>query len=263
MSSIKKNLYSKKKTTFFEQQMHSINKIRRKKHQMTAEEINFILDRHFLTLELMKYNLFGEDFENYGNIELNGQTYYPYKLNLDYLVNQQNDDIKYDYDIDFDLLNSLKKADDANKINLRKMSIKRQMTLTKYKNLIKNKSMENIRNDNKAKNSNKLELPDLFNHNNYHNHHAKIKLANNYMKAILLKNFPEPLNSLNRKDFIMTKTSYLNRHGKAFNLNKKLEYLENKVKSIDNKIKNDIIINKEKTPQFKFRYRYVESKFRV
>ena len=184
---------------------------------------------------------------------------------MDYLAKQQNDDIKYDYDIDFDLLNSLKKADDANKINLRKMSIKRQMTLTKYKNLIKNKSMENIRNDNKNKNSNKLKLPDLFNHNHYHyhNHHAKIKLANNYMKAILLKNFQEPLTSLNSKDFIMTKTSYLNRHGKAFKLNKKLDNLEHKVKAIENEIKNHIIINKEKTPQFKFRYRYVESKFKL
>lgn len=264
MSLTKKNKRHKNKGAFFEQQIRLINKIRRKKKQMTAEDINSILERHFLTLELIKFNLFGEDFENYGNIVINGETYYPYKLNLDYLANQQSDEIKNDLDIDVDILNSLKKADDINKINLKNLSIKKNITSTKYKNLLKTKSMENFRiNDNKAQINNKLKLPEIFKNKKNQNNHVKLNLANNYMKSILLQKFQEPLNSLNTKDFISTKSSFLNRHGKALKLNNKLNKLERNIKTIDNEIKNDIIINKEKTPQFQFRYRYVESKFKI
>ena len=264
MSLNKKNKNSKNKTTFFEQQMGLINKIRYKTNQMTAENINLILDRHFSTLELIKFKLFGEDFENYGNIEINGQTYYPFKLNLDYLAQQQSDDMKLDYNADIDILNSLKKADDINRINLKKMTIRKEYTSTHYQKMFKNKSVENFRiTNNKNEIKDKLKLPDIFGHNQRFKRHEKLNFANNYMKMILLKNFQEPLNSLNSKDFINIKTSFLKRHGKAMKLNKKLNDLEHKFKTIDNKIKNSMLINKEKTPQFQYRYRYVESKFRV
>jgi hypothetical protein len=268
MSLKKKKIRSKHKTTFFDQQMRSINKIRRKKNQMTAENINLILDRHFLTLELIKFNLFGEDFENYGNIVINGQTYYPYKLNLDYLAKQESDNMKLDLNIDVDILNSLKKADDINELNLKNFSKRKSITTTKYSKLTKNKSMEDIRfNKNKKEldTNNKLKLPNIFNCNytNKLQHHGKLNLADNYMKLILLKNMRQPIDSLNSKEFMMRKTSYLKRHGGANKLNKKLNALENKYKTIDNEIKNDILINKEKTPQFQYRYKYVESKFKV
>ena len=256
MNSKKKTRHLKKKSIFFEHQLNSINKIRRQKNNMTAENINSILDRHFLTLELIKFNLFGEDFENYGNIEINGQTYYPYKLNLDYLANQQSDDIKQDFNIDFDILNSLKNADDLTKINL-KQSQSKNITTTKYNKMLRNKSMGDISDFNKINTNNQFKLPKIK------NHHAKLKLASNYMKYILLKKFPDPKNCLTSKGFISSKTDYLKRHGTAIELNKKLNRLENKVKSIDNEIENDIITNKEKVPQFQFRYRYIESKFKV
>ena len=268
MSSKKKNTHSKHKTTFFDQQMRSINKIRRKKNQMTAENINLILDRHFLTLELIKFNLFGEDFENYGNIEINGQTYYPYKLNLDYLAKQESDNMKLDRNIDVDILNSLKKADDINELNLKNLSKRKSISTTKYSKMLKNKSMEDIglsKNKQESNKNNKLKLPSIFNYNytNKINHHGKLNLADNYMKLILLKNMRQPIDSLNSKEFIMRKTSYLKRHRGANKINKKLNVLANKYKTIDNEIKNDILINKEKTPQFQYRYRYVESKFKV
>jgi hypothetical protein len=227
--------------------MRSINKIRRKKNQMTAENINLILDRHFLTLELIKFNLFGEDFENYGNIVINGQTYYPYKLNLDYLAKQESDNMKLDLNIDVDILNSLKKADDINELNLKNFSKRKSITTTKYSKLTKNKSMEDIRfNKNKKEldTNNKLKLPNIFNCNytNKLQHHGKLNLADNYMKLILLKNFPEPLSSINTKDFILRKHSYMKRHGGANKLKQKLNSLENKYKNIENGIKNDLLM---------------------
>ena len=200
---------------------------------MTAENINLILDRHFLTLELIKFNLFGEDFENYGNIVINGQTYYPYKLNLDYLAKQESDNMKLDLNIDVDILNSLKKADDINELNLKNFSKRKSITTTKYSKLTKNKSMEDIRfNKNKKEldTNNKLKLPNIFNCNytNKLQHHGKLNLADNYMKLILLKNMRQPIDSLNSKEFMMRKTSYLKRHGGANKLNKKLNALENK-----------------------------------
>ena len=83
------------------------------------------------------------------------------------------------------------------------------------------------------------------------------------MKFILLKNFNEPLTSLNSKDFIMRKSMYIKRHSGAKKLSKKLNVLGNRLKNIDNAIKNEDLINKEKIPQFQYRYKYVESKFRV
>ena len=186
MNSKKKTRHLKKKSIFFEHQLNSINKIRRQKNNMTAENINSILDRHFLTLELIKFNLFGEDFENYGNIEINGQTYYPYKLNLDYLANQQSDDIKQDFNIDFDILNSLKNADDLTKINL-KQSQSKNITTTKYNKMLRNKSMGDISDFNKINTNNQFKLPKIK------NHHAKLKLASNYMKYILLKSLISPI----------------------------------------------------------------------
>ena len=256
MNSKKKTRHLKKKSIFFEHQLNSINKIRRQKNNMTAENINSILDRHFLTLELIKFNLFGEDFENYGNIEINGQTYYPYKLNLDYLANQQSDDIKQDFNIDFDILNSLKNADDLTKINL-KQSQSKNITTTKYNKMLRNKSMGDISDFNKINTNNQFKLPKIK------NHHAKLKLAGNYIKYILFKKFYDPKNSLTSKGFISSKIYYLKRNGTAIELKKKLNRLENKVKTIDNEIENDIITNKEKVPQFQFRYRYIESKFKV
>ena len=260
----KKNIRLKTKMLLFHKPMQSINQLRNSKNQITAENINSILDRHFSTLELIKFNLFGEDFENYGNIVINGETYYPYKLNLGYLT-QQSDDIKSDLYIDSDILNSLKKADELSNINFKKMSSGKYMS----RKFSKNQSMENIRtlstNKNKKEindNDNKLKLPNIYK-NYFKNHHPRFNFASDYMKLILLKNLQTPINSLNSKEFILRKDSYLKRHGGASKLNKKLDNLNNKYKAIDNEIHNDMLINKEKYPQFQYRYRYVESKFKI
>ena len=260
--SLKKRNQNKRKTTFLEQQIRSIDQIRRKKIRMTAEDINLILEKHFTTLELIKFNLFGEDFENYGKIEINGQIYYPYKLSLDYLAKQQSDDAKLDFNINVDILNSLKKADDINKINLInfKRSSQKKMTTSRHNQMLRNKSMEDIKINkfNKPVNNNKV-LPKK----SYHNPHAKLNFVDNYMKYILLKKFNDPISNLNNKDVLLRKTSYLKRHNQWRKLNNKLNLLENKFKNIDNQIKNDMIINKDKNPQFQFRYKYVESKFKI
>ena len=83
------------------------------------------------------------------------------------------------------------------------------------------------------------------------------------MKLILLKNLQTPIDILNSKEFILRKNSYLKRHVGASKLNKKLDNLNKKYKAIDNEINNDLLMNKEKVPQFQFRYRYVESKFKI
>ena len=267
MSLKKKTSNPRKKLPLLEHQIKTNNNIHQKNGGMTAENINQILDRYFLALELIKFNLFGEDFENYGNLEINGQTYYPNKLDLDYLAQQQSDEAKRDLDIDVDILNSLKKADDITKINIRNISkinsTKNNITTSKYKKMFKSKSMENINlniKEQKPADKFKLKLPKIFkNKKPFHN----IALADNYMKLILLKNFDEPLTSLNSKDFIMRKSMYIKRHLGAKKLNKKLNALENRLKNIGNVIKNEEIINKEKIPQFQYRYKYVESKFRV
>ena len=121
-----------------------------KNQKVNAENINLILDKHFMKLELIKFNLFGEDFENYGNIVLNGQTYYPYKLNLDYLANQSNDIAERDSNVNLDILKSLQKAEkiENNKEYMQKnRSIKethKKFLNTHYKKMFKNKSCENI-----------------------------------------------------------------------------------------------------------------------
>lgn len=262
MSLKKKRILPKRKANYFYQRLRSVDEICSKKNQITAENINLILDRHFLTLELIKFNLFGEDFENYGNIVINGETYYPYKLNLDYLAKQQSDEIKRDLNIDVDILNSLKKADEINLLNLRKLSLNsiKNITTARYSKMLRRKSVENIRLkkfDNLM--SKDLPLPKIKNVNQ----HQRINFADNYMKLILLKNFPDPLSSINTKDFILRKHSYMKRHGGANKLKQKLNSLENKYKNIENGIKNDLLINKEKAPQLQFRYKYVESKFQV
>ena len=133
--------------------------------------------------------------------------------------------------------------------------------------LSKNLSAENIitfgANKNKKEiNDNKLKLPNIYKFN-FKFHRPKLNFASDYMKLILLKNLQTPIDILNSKEFILRKNSYLKRHGGASKLNKKLDKLETKYKAIDNEINNDLLMNKEKVPQFQFRYRYVESKFKI
>ena len=119
--------------------------------KVNAENINLILDKHFMKLELIKFNLFGEDFENYGNIVLNGQTYYPYKLNLDYLANQSNDIAERDSNVNLDILKSLQKAEkiENNKEYIQKNRVikeaNKKFLNTNYKRMFKNKSCQNKR----------------------------------------------------------------------------------------------------------------------
>ena len=263
MSLKKKKVVSRTKNYFFEQKMRAMKKILDKKSKLTAENINLILEHHFLTLELLKFNLFGEDFENYGNIVINGETYYPHKLSLDYLAKQETDEIK-NLNIDFDILNSLKKADDINILNSRKLPINifKNFATSKHNKISRNKSMTNIKTNKYSNLMHKdLSLPKIKIKNI--NHHMKLNLASNYTKVILLKNFPEPISSINSKNFLLTKNSYMKRYGEANKLKEKLNFLENRYKNIETGIKNDLLINKEKTPQLQFRYKYVESKFKI
>jgi len=56
-----------------------------------SEAMYNLFDSYFLQLDLLKYKLFGDDFENYGDIIIKGQHHSPRKINLDFLVNHLTD----------------------------------------------------------------------------------------------------------------------------------------------------------------------------
>ena len=222
-----------------------------KNQKVNAENINQILDKHFMKLELIKFNLFGEDFENYGNIVLNGQTYYPYKLNLDYLANQSNDIAERDSNVNLDIIKSLQKAEkiENNKEYMKKNrnigETNKRFVNTNYKKMFKNKSCENI----KSKN---IKLPKIKNN---------IKVTRTNLKYFLERNYFEPNTIENKNNFIMKKKIFLDRYKNAQIITNKLNNLESNIKNIEKGIINDYKINEVKIPQFKYRYKYLESKF--
>lgn len=55
------------------------------------ESIYQLFDYYYLQLDLTKYKLFGEDFDNYGNIIIRGKEFSPYKMNLDCLEKHLSD----------------------------------------------------------------------------------------------------------------------------------------------------------------------------
>ena len=56
-----------------------------------SESMYNLFDSYFLQLDLLKYKLFGEDFENYGDLVIKGVHHSPRKINLDFLVNHLTD----------------------------------------------------------------------------------------------------------------------------------------------------------------------------
>ena len=242
----KKNFLKDNKTSLFDEAMNEFSKNKSKKNPITAENINLILDRHFMKLELIKFNLFGEDFENYGNLVINGQTYYPYKLNLDYLANQSKDIAQQDLNINMEILNSLKKAEIPKLlIKYRKNKSKKEKDKkigfnTNYKKMFRNKSCESI----KSNKIDEFKLPKKKN---------KLNFTRNNMKFFLQQNFFETRTSKNKKNFEMKKKNFLKRHGEAQGIKRKLNVLEKTMKNIDNEIINDCRINEIKIPQFQYR----------
>ena len=258
MSCKKRSTYllEQKKISLFDEAMNEFCKNKNRKNPINAENINLILDRHFMKLELIKFNLFGEDFENYGNLVYNGQTYYPYKLNLDYLANQSKDIAQQDLNINMEILNSLKKAENSeNRKKIKNKSIRernKKFGNTYIKKLFKNKSCKNINN----KNAN-MKLPIIKNNLN------NLNITRSNMRFFLQKNCFETLTSQNKRNFEMKKNNFLKRHREAQGHKRKLNNLENKIKNIDNKIINDCQVNESKIPQFQYRYKYLESKFNI
>ncbi len=258
MSTKKKKNNHENKTSLFDEAMNEFSKVKNRKNPINAENINLILDRHFMKLELIKFNLFGEDFENYGNIVINGQTYYPHKLNLDYLANQSKDIAQKDLNINMEILNSLKKAEmPSNLEQSRNKSIKKRAKKfglnTYYKKMFKNKSCENIISNNKNKKES-IKLPKIKNN---------LNITRTNMKFFLEKNFFETLTKENKKNYEMKRNNFLKRHWKTQGLKMKLKSLEKNSKIIDNEIINDCLINESKIPQFQYRYKYLESKFNI
>jgi hypothetical protein len=255
----KKNYFVEQKYTLFDEAMNEFSKNKNKKNPINAENINQILDRHFMKLDLIKFNLFGEDFENYGNLVINGQTYYPCKLNLDYLANQSKDIAQEDLNVNMEILDSLKKAEIPKLDNNRNCSsMKNRKTTSEkskllYRNIpkiiLKNKSCENIESKNGI-----IKLPKLKKKNNIRSPNKKFFLQNNFYQT---------MTSQNRKNFINKRKYFIKRHGDAQGLKKKLDVIERSIKNIDKEIVNNGLINEEKIPQFQYRYKYLESKFNV
>lgn len=248
----KNNLINQK--NLFDEAMNEINKNKGQKNIVNAENINRILDKHFMKLELIKFNMFGEDFENYGNIVVEGQTYYPHKLNLDYLVNQINDMAQEDSNVNLEILNSLKNAEKAKnnneimKRNTSMIEIPKKFGLnTNYKKIFKNRSCENM--DPKGKT---MKLPRIQN---------KLNITSTNFKFFLQRNCFETNTRQNRRNFLMKKNNFLKRYGEAKKITKKLNKLEHSMKNIENQIINDCKTNEEKIPQFRYRYKYLQSKF--
>lgn len=251
----KKNFFVEQKASLFDEAMNEFSKNKNKKNPINAENINQILDRHFMKLELIKFNLFGEDFENYGNLVINGQTYYPYKLNLDYLANQSKDIAQQDLNVNMEILNSLKKAENLKNNNTDKIRNKtknektKKILSTNYKKMFKNKSCENIDTKNAT-----MKLPKIKN---------KFNVTSTNMRLFLQRNYFQTMTSQNRKNFEMKKNNFLKRHGEAQGIKKKLNVLEKTIKNIDKEIVDAYLINEAKIPQFQFRYKYLQSKFNI
>ena len=247
-------ILEQKKISLFDQAMNEFSKNKNRKNPINAENINLILDRHFMKLELIKFNLFGEDFENYGNIVFNGQTYYPYKLNLDYLANQSKNIAQEDLNINMEILNSLKKAENPknSKSKSKRKGKKETQKIginTNYKNMFRNRSCEHIYGKNKN-----IKLPKIKN---------SFNITRSNVKFFLQKDCFETLTSQNKKNFEMKKHNFLKRHWEAQGLKRRLNNLENTIKNIDNEIKNECQVNESKIPQFQYRYKYLESKFNI
>lgn len=75
----------KNKTTYLFGEKSTFKKAIRKFKD--SESMYDLFDSYFLQLDLLKYKLFGEDFENFGDIIIKGQHHSPRKINLDFLVN--------------------------------------------------------------------------------------------------------------------------------------------------------------------------------
>jgi len=249
----RKHFFSKKNTTLFEQEMNEFSRKRNGKNPITAENINLILERNFMKLELLKYNLFGEDFENYGNIVINGQTYCPNKLNLEYLANQSKDIAREDFNANMEIITSLKNAA-SHKINTnntrnKKKEGKKTMYNTDFKKMFKNKSCQNIYSQNS-----KFKLPTIKSNFNETSNNLKLFFQRSFYPSIL---------SYNKKIIEAKKNDFLKRHKWEKGIKFKLSRLENHLNHIGKEITNDQIINESKVPHFQYRYKYLDSKFNV
>ena len=77
-----------------------------------------LFDNYYSKLDLIKYKLFGEDTDNYGDIIINGEHYSPYKVNLDVLENHLSDiDLKLFRNININNKNKEKKIEKKTPIN--------------------------------------------------------------------------------------------------------------------------------------------------
>jgi len=150
-----------------------------------------------------------------------------------------------------DILKSLQKAEkiENNKEYIQKNRVikeaNKKFLNTNYKRMFKNKSCQNI-------NSKNIKLPKIK---------SKINVTRTNIKYFLERNYFEPNTIENKNNFIMKKKIFLDRYRNAQILANKLNNLELNIKNIEKGIINDYKINEVKIPQFKYRYKYLESKF--
>ena len=132
-----------------------------------SESIFELFNSYYLQLDLMKYKLFGEDYENYGDLKIHGESYSPSKINLDVLENYLSD-VKLFQEI---FINDNKQQKTTRWVNPSKNDIKeflkilniknaplnffkiKKMPKLTYNKVIKSERGKNIRNNN-SKNTN-------------------------------------------------------------------------------------------------------------
>lgn len=238
-----------------------------KKYQNNAKflikenSMNDVLHKHFSKYDLIQLDLFGEDIDNYGNIILNGISYHPTKIKLNYIKNRiiqeeksennfnKDDIINYEYDDDskFEFINSSnrklgKKNDNKPKINL--------PLLNKRKN--QNKSMENIHNK-KLYNINYNNFQQNKNINLNLTNKKKLKINSiNSSKNDINEDLDYKNNSLNKNEFNniekdTIKKTIKNKNNKnniLFNKKNKFPILNNKINITNKNIKLFLQSNK-------------------
>ena len=224
-----------KKITSYNKYKENHHKRQLQKNIINVENVNYALEKQFQKFELHRFNLFGENFDNYGDVTLNGITYKAKKIK----VNYKNKKSEVNFSLLFD--------NDQNNMNKKKYRLIKSNSSTnelkeKFKKIIKASRIK----------SKCDSLPKL-------NNCFKISSAN--MKNFLEMDEFQPKTLKNWHNFIKTRNEFLKRHDEAETISKKI----NKIRSSSTKVKDEIINVKNRDEdtklQFKYRYTYVKSKF--
>ena len=202
---------------------------------INVDNVNYALEKQFHKFELLRFNLFGENFDNYGDVILHGITYKAKKIKINY--KKKNSKTNFSTLFDNDQNNMTKKKYHLIKSNSFKNELKE-----KFKKIIKTATL-------KSKNDSLPKLNNIF----------KVSDAN--MKNFLEMDQFQPKTFKNMHNFIQTRNEFLKRHDEAETISQKINKIRSKSTKVKDEINNVNSLDEDKKLQFKYRYIYVRSKF--